>query len=302
MQLKTKSEFLLFPRDHRWMIISGFVIATLSAAVYAFFCPCLNERFVSTILLHPTKVSGQVAQMKILGGISGTEVFFTPTGGSSKPQLNGWFYEQANSHIVVLFNHGNTGNVSTRRWKQENILTTGASLFVYDYRGFGRSDGIPTLHGVVEDGLAAYDYLVNVKNFKPKNIVLYGESFGSCVLVEIAKLRTCGGLIVQSGCTSAESLCKEQLPILNVYPSFLFFRPSLDNLTYLQGAHPPLLIVAGAKDEIVPPHHASELFRQARPIKTLVMLPCSTHNDFAIDSKQFSAELKKFLLSLETEN
>ncbi len=270
--------------------------------VYLYFCPGLNESFVSRLLFHPVKLSGRLNEAQIISGVSGEEVFFSNPKDTSSPQLSGWLYRQPDSKLIVLFNNGNTGNVSTRRWKQERLLTSGVSLFAFDYRGFGRSDGSPTVVGVEEDACTAFDYLVNERDISPSNIVLYGESLGSCMAIATASRRKCGGLIIQSGCVSAERLCKEQVPILNLYPSFLFFRPPLDNRNYLMASHPPLLIVVGQQDEIVPVAHSQALFDLATTPKQLVELPNSKHNDFSLDAAQLQASLDRFFSEVEKNN
>ncbi len=285
-----------FPRLFR---IIGLVSILLIVTIYLYFCPGLNESLVSGLLFHPSKLYGRILDSQSLAGVTREEVFFSNTKDSNSPQLSGWLYRRPESKLIVLFSNGNTGNISTRKWKQECILSNGSSLFAYDYRGFGRSDGIPTVKGVVEDACTAFDYLVQEQGISPDSIVLYGESLGSCMTIEIASKRRCGGIIIQSGCISAEKICKEQVPILNIYPTFLFFKPSLDNCRYLEGSHPPLLIVAGQKDEIIPVEHATTLYKIATDPKELVLLPNSSHNDFSVDMKLFRASLKSFFVSLE---
>lgn len=241
--------------------------------------------------------------MQRLTGISGEELFFSNTENAESPQLNGWLYVRPGAKLIVLFNHGNRGNMRNSIPRLESILSCGASLFVYDYRGFGRSDGYPTIPGVIEDASTAFDYLVKEKGYSPANIVLYGESLGSCIAVELARKRKCAGVVIQSGCASAEHLCKEQAPIMAVYPSFLFFRPALENLSFVRGKHPPLLIVAGQKDETVSVEHSLLLYKNAKPPARLLILPNGSHSDFKADLKLYHDGLASFFTSgLETAN
>jgi fermentation-respiration switch protein FrsA (DUF1100 family) len=268
---------------------------------YLMFAPSLNQNFAAQILFHPEKLAGKQPSMQRLAGIFGEELFFSCTDRADSPQLNGWLYVQPGAKSIVLFNHGNRGNVTNSIPRLKSILACGASLFVYDYRGFGRSDGIPTVSGVIEDASTAFDYLVKNKGYSPSNIILYGESLGSCITIALARQRKCAGIVMQSGCTSAESLCKEQAPIMNAYPSFLFFRPSLDNVSFVRGKHPPLLIVAGKKDETVSVEHSLKLYKNATPPARLLILPNSYHSDFEADLKLYEDELTSFLSSgLET--
>lgn len=272
--------------------------ASATLAVYLFFCPALNEQFIAGILFYPVKTAGHCVALEKVAGVRGKEVFFSADSTADNPQLNGWLYRKPGANLVVIFNHGNTGNLSYRQWKAEAIIDSGASLFLYDYRGYGRSDGKPTVAGIVEDAVSAYDYLVKEQGFASSSIVLYGESLGTVVSSEVARRRICAGLIMQSPCISAEALCKEQMKILSVYPSPLFFRPSLDNLEYARGAHPPMLIVTGKRDEIIPFERSLTLFEQTSQPKSLLVLQNSSHNDFSSDLKQFIVGMSKFLSSL----
>jgi uncharacterized protein len=273
-------------------------LALILVIPYLMFAPSLNQDFAARILFHPEKLAGQQSSsMQRLTGISGEELFFSCTGHADSPQLNGWLYVQPGAKSIVLFNHGNRGNVENSIPRLESILACGASVFVYDYRGFGRSDGKPTVSGVIDDASTAFDYLVKTKGYSPANIVLYGESLGSCIAIELARRRKCAGIVIQSGCTSAEALCKEQAPIMSAYPSFLFFRPSLDNVSFLRGKHPPLLIVAGKKDEIVSVEHSLRLYKNATPPARLLILPNSYHSNFQADLKLYDDGLASFLSS-----
>lgn len=267
-------------------------------AIYLFFCPLLNEAFVSGILFYPKKLSGHLSSLESIAGVDGEEVFFNSRSNSESPQLNGWLYIKPGARFVVVFNHGNTGNLAFRRWKAEAIIDSGASLFLYDYRGFGRSDGVPTAAGIVEDAIAAFDYLVKEEGFSSSSIVLYGESLGTAVSSEVSSRRNCAGVIMQSPCLSVESLCKEQLKILGVYPSALFFRPPLDNLKYTRGVHPPVLILTGKLDEVIPSRHSLTIFEQASQPKSLLVLQHSSHNDFVADRTEFVAGISTFLTTL----
>lgn len=267
------------------------------ALLYFLFAPGLNQQFTSQILFHPDKRAGHVAILEKINDVKGEEVFFTAekgkNAGEEPPQLNGWIYKNPKSNVIVIFNHGNTGNVAYRIWKSESILRSGASLFLYDYRGYGRSDGYPTVEGVVQDGLAAFDFLVKTKGYEPGSIVLYGESLGTAVCTEVARQRNCGGIIYQSAPASAESLCKEQAPLLQIYPHFLFFK-GLENEHYVRGSHAPLLFVACEEDEYVPFQETVDLYTGATAPKELLRLPQSSHNNFSKDLQLYEKAMTEF--------
>lgn len=231
--------------------------------------------------------------MRSLEGIVPEEVTI-PVGDA---RLNALYYKVEGCPDVLLYSHGNAGNVDHRIEKIKTMLQCGISVFAYDYRGYGKSKGVPTVHTVVDDGLAAYDYLVEQKHYKPNQIVLYGESMGTGTSSEIGKRRDYQSIILESGFTSPERLAKERAPFLNIYPTTLMFDPecALDNLEYVRGKHKPLLIIAGKFDEVIPYEHGKRMFDEGSEPKKLVIGPNSSHNDFSKDWTLYKTSLDDFL-------
>lgn len=272
-------------------IVLGAVFATTIIVVYFLLAPRFNENFVNEVLFHPLALTDHAAEMKKLSGVQAEEVVF-PSGNG---KLNALFYRVTGTPDVVLISHGNAGSIDNRIDKIQAIIDSGVSVFAYDYRGYGKSSGKPSLRGVVEDGIAAYDYLIDSKNYKPDQIVLYGESVGTGVTTEIARRRQCKAMILESGFTSPEKRAKEKLPIVNIYPSFLCLDPALDNLDYVRGKHPPLLLFAGQNDTMIPCSHSQTMFAEATDPKQLVIGPNSDHNDFSRDFPMYKKALSDFL-------
>src|SRR5581483_7246764 len=135
--------------------------------------PLMLRWFEHNQVYHPSRV------MDATGAELGRpfeDVYFDSEDGV---QLNGWFFP-GNTSLVVLLCHGNGGNISHRLEMADALLTTGVSVFLFDYRGYGRSRGHPSEEGTYRDGIAAYQWL-RQRGFDGKHILLFGESLGGGV-------------------------------------------------------------------------------------------------------------------------
>src|ERR1017187_2091046 len=134
-------------------------------------------------------------------------------------QLNGWFFPASTNspraQFALLLCHGNAGNISHRLDTCAALLATGASVFVFDYRGYGRSAGRPSEEGTYRDAQAAYQWL-RQKGFARTNIIAFGESLGGGVAAELAVRETVGGLVLQSTFTSITDIGADLFPWLPV--------------------------------------------------------------------------------------
>jgi hypothetical protein len=159
---------------------------------------------------------------------------------------------------------------------------------------------VPDLKNVCENASHAYDYLVKEKLIKPEQIILYGESLGGAISIELAAVRKARALIIHAAFLSLRNIAVERMPILTMYPSWLFPEPSLDSGTTLAKLKVPILIIHGDNDPVVPYHHAEALFKQAGEPKTLVRLTSFAHRDLVAEQRtKFHEEIKKFLEELE---
>jgi uncharacterized protein len=260
--------------------------------LYVYLCPSFDEDRFNSIAFHPLRRQASEKPPSSLNGSKVEEHFFVSKNGNI---LNGWFIGSPDSTKVVLFSHGNAGNLTHRIAKLRTLLSQGLSVFIYDYQGYGKSEGSPSLAGIIEDATAAFDYLHKTKNYSGDQIIIYGESIGTGVSGCLSKLRSGAALILESPFISIEYVAKEKLPILKAYPDFLFPSPHLNNLDVVKSAHPPLLIIAGEKDTVIPSRHGKLLFERAVSPKMLALLSDNAHNDIGIlDPETYRESLKKF--------
>lgn len=183
------------------------------------------------------------------------EISFTTQDGV---RLNGWWIPGTGSSLTLLWFHGNGGNISYRldNIKRRHDLL-GTNIFIFDYRGYGRSEGRASEEGTYHDGDAAIRYLRSRGDVDPNRIVFLGESLGSAVAVEMAIRYDCAALILESPFLSIAEMAKVSVPFL---PIGSLLQTRYDTLSKIGQVSVPLLIVHGDSDEIVPFRHGQRLF------------------------------------------
>ena len=237
--------------------------------------PRVSPSLYSDKLFKPSWGKGSAKDLLAYTKYANHEVYFPTTNGA---QLHGWLFQNPVSNKIFLFHPGNAGDIAKRLPIIEYLLDSGASVFIYEPRGFGSSPGKPTIPDFSADGVSAYDHLAAL-GYKPSQIVLYGESLGASTATHVSRRRTVAGIILQSGFSALADIGKEQVPFLKVYPDFMFTSPRLDNAALMSRPHAPLLILHGEKDTLIGIHHSEEIFRRAVGPKSFVRFPNSGHAD-----------------------
>lgn len=276
---------------------AAIAVVLVGSCSYVYFCPPLLTTFNGGFLLFPYP-AGPEFDYDTINGVKRDDVYFKNSNGDN---LNAWFFQNPENKNapVVLFSHGNGGNISHRLHLIKALMDAGASVFIFDYRAYGRSSGSKNLQGVNDDAEAAFNYLVQTRKIPIDRIVLYGESIGGGPACELARRNQVGGLILDSTFTSLLHVGKKKVGVLNIYPDFLLPNPAFDNRAVIAGKHPPLLIIHGQKDELIPVSEANENFEAASEPKTLLLLPQSTHNSKADDFSAYVEGLTSFFKQLE---
>ena len=224
------------------------------------------------------------------------DVFFKASDGVA---LNGWFFPASTNshrrHLAVLVCHGNAGNISHRLDTCVALLSTGVSVLVFDYRGYGRSEGRPSEEGTYRDAQAAHAWL-RKKGFAGTNIIAFGESLGGGVAAELALREPIGGLVLQSTFTSIPDMGEELFPWL---PVRWLATIHYDTRSKLPRLHVPVLVMHSPADELVRFHHGKKNFAAANEPKLFWELR-GDHNNPLADPQHFIAGLKRFLGMVET--
>ncbi len=200
--------------------------------------------------------------------------------------LHGWWIHGDGERVLIWY-HGNAGNISHRLDNvRELIRRLGCDIVLVDYRGYGLSEGTPSEEGLYVDGVTIYD-AVAARGFTPESIVLFGQSLGASVAVEVALRRRVSGLVLEAAFRSVRAMARSSYPFV---PSFLI-RTRLDNEQKIQKIRVPKLILHGDRDELVPVSHGRLLFELASPPKRFFVFPGASHNDTYLvgGSKYFEA-------------
>jgi pimeloyl-ACP methyl ester carboxylesterase len=269
--------------------------------IYLFFCPLVNTGLVDRLAILPIKEKSWAAAHEY-AGVPCEQLTFPVKAGSTTYNLSGAFYKNPRAADVILVSHGNWGNLSRQHRLPQIacLLNLGHSVFIYDYEGFGVSDGRASYSCLARDGIAAFDYVHHNLGFQCGQIVLYGLSIGTGVTCEIARARTPKAIILDSAFTNVEAVAKHLYPVLHAYPSILFPEPRYDNLAYLRGKHAPVLILTPVNDSIVPPQHGRTLAEAAGPGVTFVLLPHSSHTFVGTgDEKLYGNTIETFMKQID---
>lgn len=223
-------------------------------------------------------------------GIKSEEVRYKTSNGKT---LHALYFHLPHSKRVFLFSHGKGNNIYCQLPKAKLFLACGGSVFMYDYQGFGRSEGKPSVEGACDDAVASYDYLVKEKSYTAGDIIAIGQSFGSGVVGQLSLRRQLAGIIIQSGFASLQSAACDTLPWLKFYPDWTFPKQMMDNIAVFSKTHPPLLIVHGKRDPILAYDRAKELYEKSSPPKRFLELNTG-HSGFG-KTNAFAETVRSFL-------
>lgn len=264
----------------KWVVLVCLVVL-LFASFYLFY-PRLEDFFVffpdSSFDLTPEAFH-----------LTYRDVFFNTGDGK---RLHGWFFHQDVDSPVILFCHGNAGNISHRLHNIRLLLEKGLQVFIFDYRGYGRSSGRPSEKGIYMDGLAAYDHLVEREHFPPDRIILFGRSLGAAVAIELALKKDVKGIIIESGFTSSKGMAKTMF----LFNLFSYFLPAnYNNLKKIAHVRVPKLIIHGDADHIVPFSMGEKLFAASKDPKYFYPLRGAGHNDsYIVGGKEYFRRIATF--------
>jgi len=240
----------------------------------------------SRLLYMPTR---EIAVTPRAIGLQYEEVEFLARDGI---RLSGWFVPVQNPRGALLFCHGNAGNISHRLDSLRIFHGLGLSTFIFDYRGYGRSQGRPSEQGTSLDAEAAWEYLVDEKGWKPEEIVVFGRSLGGAVAAWLGARRTPRALIVESCFTSVTDIASELYPFL---PVRILSRFRYDTASALRDVHSPVLIIHSKNDEIIPYHHGCSLYAGANEPKHFLEIRGDHNTGFLMSLENYRRGLDSFL-------
>jgi fermentation-respiration switch protein FrsA (DUF1100 family) len=215
------------------------------------------------------------------------DVFFTT---SDNIRLNGWFIPAGDSENTVLFCHGNAGNISHRIEKLKFFHELGCSIFIFDYRGYGRSQGRPSEEGLYKDVEAAYKYLLS-RGISASQIIGYGESIGGAVIVDLASREEMKAIILDSTLSSVKDMVKIAYPFV----PYWVFSSRFDAQGKIKSIRIPKLIIHSLNDEIVPYQLGKKLYEAAAWPKEFLQIYGGHNSNFYESEGLLREKLRGFL-------
>jgi fermentation-respiration switch protein FrsA (DUF1100 family) len=234
-------------------------------------------------------------------GLPFEDVTFTASDGV---KLEGWFIPAPNPHApsgarpftLVMF-HGNAGNISHRiDWAKLFRDRLDSNVFLFDYRGYGKSEGSPTEKGTYLDGEAAVEMVAARPDVDASRIIYTGHSLGAAVATEVALRLVPAGLVLESPFTSVADMAKQVIPFL---PVGRFLSTRYETEKKIARLACPLLVIHGDRDEAIPFEHAIRVYREAPEPKSFFRVMEGGHNDtYIVGGEAYVQAYVRFLASI----
>ncbi len=221
-------------------------------------------------------------------GLDHEEIFFET---QDQKMIHAWFVPKEGARFTILLSHGNAGNMSHRIGKVSLLHDLGANVFLFDYRGYGKSKGTPSEKGFYADISAAYQYLIDDQGLRPEEVIVYGESIGSGAAIDLAFRKPVRALIVEAGFTSVQDMARRIFPFI---PSVILSN-RFDNLAKISQVHCKKLIIHSIDDEIVPFSHGQRLYENAAEPKQLLAIRGGHNTAFWDSMTEYQEGLRSFL-------
>jgi len=208
------------------------------------------------------------------------------------PELAAWFVPAEQAKATVLYCHGNGGNRAHRVDTIAQYHALGLSTLMFDYRGYGGSEGTPSEEGTYLDAEAAWRHLTEDRKLRPGAIIVVGRSLGSAIATRLAAEHSPGALSVEAGFTSAVDLGKRMFPYLPVSRLVRYRYPTLEHIKRVRC---PVLVVHSPDDGVIPFEHGQRLFEAACEPKEFVQISGGHMEGFVQPGTAYPAELNRFI-------
>jgi fermentation-respiration switch protein FrsA (DUF1100 family) len=212
--------------------------------------------------------------------------------------IHGWWLPNSTPNSpVLLYLHGNGKNISGNLGRAEFYHQQGFSVFLIDYRGYGKSQGqFPNETRVYQDAQLAYDYLVKEKGIKPESIFLYGHSLGGAIAINLAVNQPeISGIIVESTFTSIGDVAKIN-QLYRLFPLDLILTQKFDSIKKINRLKSPILIIHGTRDQLIPASMSEMLYNSAKVPKKLLLVEGADHyNVRTVSEEKYLQTINNFV-------
>ena len=246
----------------------------------------IEDRFI----FHPDHVTDRDPHHI---GLRFEDVFFTTQDGL---RLHGWLIPHQEGRATLVWFHGNAGNISDRLLNIKLLHDRIAiNIFIFDYRGYGRSEGTASEKGTYLDGEAAINYLLGRDDAAARPLILFGRSLGAAVAAEMAIRFNSSGLILESPFVSIREMARAIFPSL---PIAWLLRTRYDTMEKVRLIKTPILVLHGDRDATVPFAQGKKVFEVASEPKKFHRIVGASHNDtFVVGGEEYYRALREFIES-----
>ncbi len=201
-------------------------------------------------------------------------------------KISAKYFQNPDAEFTILFSHGNAEDIGISTPFFEELQKAGFSVFAYDYRGYGTSDGTPGEENSYKDIESAYKYLTDKLKISPDKVIIHGRSLGGAVSVDLASKEKCGGLIVESSFVSA-------FRVVTNYKIFPFDK--FESINKIKNVKCPVLFIHGKRDSIIPFWHGETLFNAANQPKFSLWIDEADHNNlFHLSRSEYLQAMRDF--------
>ena len=245
-------------------------------------------------LMQPSMVfypSRNLVETPAAWGLKYEEVYLNSSDGV---RLHGWYLPHHQAEDVVLFLHGNGGNISHRGASIEIFNRIGLNVLIIDYRGYGKSEGAPGEQGFYEDARTAWRYLIEQCGFESEQIILFGRSIGAAVATKLAVEVGPERVILESAFSSSRDMAVRMMPLLS---RIAVMRYPFNSMERMKDIHARLLMLHSPDDEIISYRLGEKLFQAANEPKQFVNLKGDHNYGFMMSQPEYEQALAGFINS-----
>jgi pimeloyl-ACP methyl ester carboxylesterase len=269
-------------------------VVALVMTGYAAVC-LMVWKWQTRLIFMPTRTLRQTPASL---GVSGEEVRVGFRSRDGKEELHGfWLPAEPPDPKVMLYFHGNGDNIGVNLPHAALLRSLGISVFLFDYRGYGRSTGpFPSEERVYEDAQAAWKYLVGERHYSPHQIVIYGHSLGGAIAIELASRHPeAACVIVESSFTSVADMAR-RMGIFRLFPLNTLLRNRFDSIAKIGALRMPVLVLHGTSDWTVPCYMTRQLFAAASQPKAMRIIEGGGHlNNAALGGQLYLDAIREFI-------
>lgn len=238
--------------------------------------------------------SSELIQSPNSWGLSYQDVSFK---SSDDIELHGWYIPRDDSNQVLLFFHGNAGNISHRGESVEIFHRLGFNVFIIDYRGYGQSKGTPSEQGLYKDAAAAWQYLTQTLQVPEHNITLFGRSLGGSIAANLASNVHAKALIIESTFSSARDMATVTFPLLS---HVIVMRFEFNTIDHVKNLDYPLLVIHSPDDDIIPYRLGKKIFEAAKGPKSFIDINGGHNGGFLQSQPQYQQQIAAFIHKIES--